>query len=33
MTQFCNMGIVAEISNGSTPSDSDNEGSATQGIS
>ena len=31
--QFSNMGIVAEISNGSTPSDSDSEGSATQGIS
>ena len=30
--QFCSMGIVAEISNGSTPSDSDSEGSATQGI-
>ena len=31
--QFCNMGIIAEMSNGSTPSDSDGEGSATQGIS
>ena len=31
--QLCTMGIVAEISNGSTPSDSDGEGSATQGIS
>ena len=31
--QFCTMGIVAEISIGSTPSDNDIEGSATQGIS
>ena len=31
--QFCTMGIVAEISNGSTPSDCDSEGSATHSIS
>ena len=29
--QFCAMGIVAGMGNGSTPSDSDSEGSTTQG--